>query len=145
MNTRRFAGVIPGRARMAVVVGAVALTSMLIAGCGGGEKAPASGGAKAPASGGAQTIEIAMKDNVFEPKAITVAAGSTVTFKLKNNGPSLHNIHFLGDDTDPKGAMTQPAEAGTTSELKVKFPKKGTVKFQCDLHVPDMVGAVTVN
>lgn len=115
----------------------------LVAGiaCGGdADDAGKSAGAKGP-----QTIEIAMKDNVFEPKAITVSAGQAITFNIKNNGPSLHNMHILGDDVTPKNAATQPFETGKTEQLKVTFPKKGTYKFQCDLHVPDMVGTITVN
>lgn len=115
----------------------------LLTGVACGDKDEKSGGGK-PAAG-PQTIEVTMKDNVFEPKAFTVSAGQTVTFKLKNAGPSMHNMHILGDDVDPKGAMTQPTEAGKDSELKVKFTKKGSVKFQRDLHVPDMAGIITVN
>ena len=110
--------------------------------CGGEREGKSEGGGAAK---GPQTIEVTMKDNVFEPKAFTVSAGQAVTFKIKNAGPSMHNMHILGDDVDPKGAMTQPTEAGKDSELKVKFTKKGTVKFQCDLHVPDMAGTITVN
>ena len=106
----------------------------------GGDRDDAKSATKGP-----QSFEVAMKDNVFEPKTFTVSAGQAVTFNLKNNGPSMHNMHILSDDSDPKGATTQPFEAGKTAQLTVKFPKKGTYKFQCDLHVPDMAGTITVN
>jgi plastocyanin len=80
-----------------------------------------------PSSAGPQAIEMTMKDNVFEPKAITVKAGQSVTINLKNAGPAnLHNIHFMGEGVDPKKAATQPIESGKTDKITVKFEKKGT-------------------
>jgi len=104
------------------------------------------GGSSAP-SGGAPhdtTVNLAMKDNFFDPKEITVPAGAKVTFSMKNEGVALHNIHIFSDDATPKNPITQPIGGGATSQLVVTFPKKGTVKFQCDLHTPDMAGTITV-
>ncbi len=78
------------------------------------------------------------------PVNITVSAGSTVTFELTNVGVALHNMHILSDNVEPKNAMVQPIAGGATANLVVTFPKKGAIKFQCDLHVPDMVGTITV-
>lgn len=93
---------------------------------------------------GPQTVEVVMKDNVFEPKTYTVSTGQ-VTFNVKNAGTNLHNMHIVSDDVDPKNATQAPFEGGKTVPLMVKFTKKGTYRFQCDLHVPDMAGTITVN
>jgi len=128
-----------GRWTVAFLTVLAAGVLLVACGGGGGEKSGDGGsGAKA------QTIEVALKDNVFEPKTFTVSAGQTVTFNLKNGGANLHNMHVLSDDVDPKNAMLTPFEGGKTSQLVVKFPKKGTFKFQCDLHTPDMAGTITV-
>ena len=128
-------------ARPMALLSLVAAGVLLLA-CGseGGEtSSDRSGEAKSP-----QTVAVVMKDNVFEPKALTVAAGQTVTFSLKNEGANLHNMHVVSDDVDPKNAMSTPIEGGKTDQLVVKFAKKGTFKFQCDLHTPDMAGTITV-
>ena len=113
----------------------------MLAACGDADDGKGGGAAKK----GPVTVDVVMKDMVFEPKTFTFSAGQTVTFKLTNSGPSLHNMHIVSSDVEPKNAATQPVEAGKPSELTVTFPKKGTYKFQCDLHVPDMVGSITVN
>ena len=122
-----------------MLVALVALASIGVA-CSGEDSASSSSeGAKA------ETIKVVMKDPaLFEPKDITVSAGSTVTFELTNTGLALHNMHIMSDNVEPKNAMIQPILGGDKATLVVKFPKKGTVKFQCDLHVPDMVGTITV-
>ena len=122
----------------------VLAATALIAGCGGDSGSSGSPASAPKAAGGQRTIAVAMKDSVFEPKDMTAAVGETITFDLTNNGPSLHNMHFLSDDVQPKNAMAQPFEAGKKAQLVVKFTKPGTYKFQCDLHTPDMVGTVTV-
>jgi len=121
---------------------AIALVTVGVA-CGGGGSG-SSGGNTGGAAPKAQTVDVAMKDNLFEPKTFDVSVGQTITFNLKNNGLSLHNMHIISDDVEPKNATVAPFEAGKTAELVVKFPKKGTYKFQCDLHTPDMAGTITV-
>lgn len=132
---------ITGR-RLLLPLLALALMAFAVS-CGGGE-----GGEKkddkGSASKGPQSVDVVMKDNVFEPKTYTVSTGE-VTFNVKNDGANMHNFHIVNDDTDPKNATTQVMEGGKSEKLKVKFAKKGTYKFQCDLHVPDMAGTITVN
>lgn len=121
----------------------------------GGTTAPtvATGGTSAPTTSGnaststeKQEVEILMKDNFFEPKEITVKAGSPVKIDTKNVGAAIHNMHILsqqGEGKDYSGdAMVNP---GKDDDFEVTFTKKGTYKFQCDYHVPDMVGTITVN
>lgn len=122
---------------------ALALMAFAVS-CGGGEGGEKKDDDKGSASKGPQTIDVIMKDNIFEPKTYTVSTGQ-VTFNVKNDGVNLHNFHITSADVDPKNATTQVMEGGKSEKLTVKFAKKGTYKFQCDLHVPDMAGTITVN
>ena len=122
------------------------LALALVAGtaCGGG----AAGGKsddKAPASGvSASPITIEMKDNVYNPKEITVPVGKSVTVTVKNTGIAIHNMHILSKDGEGKdissAALVNP---GADNKFEVRLTKAATYKFQCDYHLPDMVGTIT--
>lgn len=132
-------------------LGAVGLlaSAVILASCssGGDAKEDGGGGSAATATKGnskAQTVAITMKDNVFEPKDITVEEGA-VTFEVKNTGAAIHNMHITSSTSEGKDFSSKPIiEAGTTDKFTATFTKKGTVKFQCDFHLPDMVGTITV-
>lgn len=106
---------------------------------------PAGAATKAAASGGkAQTVAVTLKDNVFEPKEITVEKGA-VTFEVKNAGAALHNMHIVSTPTEGKDFSSKVTiEGGASDKFTATFTKTGAVKFQCDLHMPDMVGTITV-
>lgn len=135
-----------GRALM--VAGLLASVALLGACSSGGDSkdggktnAPA---AKSSGDGKAQTVKVALKDNVFEPKDITVETGA-VTFEVTNAGAAIHNMHVMSSSVEGKDFVSTPIiEAGKTDKFTATFTKKGTVKFQCDFHVPDMVGTITV-
>lgn len=96
--------------------------------------------------GGGETIEILLKDNFFEPKDFNVPVGVEVTIDTKNVGQAIHNMHVLSQAKEGKDftsdAMVNP---GKESKFKVKFSKTGVYDYQCDYHVPDMVGKITVS
>lgn len=141
---------IKGWGRALAVAGLLASVALL-ASCSSDDDAKDDGGAaatatKAAASGGgkAQTVTITMKDNFFEPKEITVEEGA-VTFEVKNAGAAIHNMHITSTPSEGKDFTSKPiVEAGTTDKFTATFTKKGVVKFQCDFHLPDMVGTITV-
>lgn len=130
------------------------------AACGGGSdnaaptqgiqvKTPGSGGTPAAASGGseksAESIKISMKDNSFEPKTITIPAGKSVEIELKNTGAAVHNMHILSAAKEGKDfSSNATVNPGAENKFTVKLTKPGTYNFQCDYHVPDMVGTITV-
>ncbi|MEQ8354098.1 MAG: cupredoxin domain-containing protein [Kiloniellaceae bacterium] len=45
-----------------------------------------------------RTIEIAMKDNYFEPEALEIRAGETVRFVIRNGGEFLHEFNIGTSD-----------------------------------------------
>lgn len=91
-------------------------------------------------------IEVELKDNVFEPKELKVAAGKEVEIHVKNTGQAIHNMHVLSEAKEGKDFTSDlMVNPGKESTFKVKFTTKGTFDFQCDYHVPDMVGKITVS
>lgn len=149
MSLSRYSRLIAlGAASLAVMGGAAA--------CGGGsdaEPTPAiqvkTPGASGTSGGGSEAasekIKVSMKDNLFEPKTITVAAGKTIEVELKNDGQAVHNMHILSAAKDGKDYSSPATVApGTEAKFTFKLTKPGTYDFQCDYHLPDMVGKITV-
>ena len=97
-------------------------------------------------SGSAPTsLKITLKDNVYDPKDLKVPVGQTITFNLTNAGTAIHNMHILSQSTEGRDFQSElTVTPGKTSKFTAKFNKKGLVKFQCDFHVPDMVGTISV-
>ena len=106
--------------RLAVLLTALAV---LAAGCGGDEDAE-------PVA----TTEVQMaKSYRFEPKAISVEAGDTVTWTNDDN--FTHTVHVDGreDHKVDKG-----------DSFSLTFEKAGTYHYVCTLHSQDMEGEVIV-
>jgi uncharacterized cupredoxin-like copper-binding protein len=51
-------------------------------------------GEPAKATPATRTVEIILQDNFYEPKSVTVKAGETVRFVLKNKGTLLHEFNI---------------------------------------------------
>lgn len=147
----------------ALAVSATAVSALtLAAACGGGSdspkesptiqykgttaSAPSGGSGNGGGGGEAQEVEVLMKDNFFEPKDLKVPLNTPIEFDTKNVGQAIHNMHVLSQAQLGKDytsdAMVNP---GKDSKFKVTFSKAGTYQFQCDYHVPDMVGTITVS
>src|SRR3990170_2453503 len=106
--------------------------------------------AETPSGTPAGGIAVSMKDNIFEPAELTVKAGASVTFDLKNEGVAIHNMRIAGPDgsynTDDD-AVSDPnlISGGTTGKVEWTAPDQpGEIKFQCDFHTPAMAGTITV-
>lgn len=110
-------------------------------------KTPGAGSGTSGGGGGekAESVKITLKDNLFEPKALTVPVGKSFDIELKNSGAAVHNMHILSQSKEGKDFSSNATiNPGTDSKFTVKFTKAGTYNFQCDYHVPDMVGTITV-
>lgn len=123
-------------------------TSPTISVKGSGQTGGGGGAAtSAPSDAGSSStsLKISLKDNIFDPKDLKVPAGKTITFNLTNDGTAIHNMHILSQSTEGKDFQSElTVMAGKSSKFEAKFNKKGLIKFQCDFHVPDMVGTITV-
>lgn len=131
----------------ALAVAGLLASAVVLSACSSGGESKETGGSesKVPAAAAkAQTVAITLKDNAFEPKDITVEEG-TVTFEVKNTGAAIHNMHITSTASEGKDFSSKPIiEAGSSDKFTATFTKKGVVKFQCDFHLPDMVGTITV-
>jgi len=61
---------------------------------GGHQMTPPEIGKPGDAAAVTETIEVVMGDNYFEPESITVPAGATVRFVVKNEGGLLHEFNL---------------------------------------------------
>ena len=107
--------------------------------------------AETPGGTPAGGLAVSMKDNIFEPAALTVKAAASVTFDLKNEGVAIHNMRIAGPDgsyntDDDAVSDPQLVNAGEAATLAWTAPAQpGEMKFQCDFHVSvGMVGTITV-
>jgi len=110
-----------------LVVGVVAVLAMAsLLACGG--------------DGDSDAITIRMEDNFFEPAEVRLRAGEPVMVIARNTGKLIHNLTVPG--TPFRSDMV--VNAGRSSAFEVRFDEPGTYAFQCDFHVPGMVGTFVV-
>ncbi|MBW3668385.1 MAG: multicopper oxidase domain-containing protein [Actinobacteria bacterium] len=116
-------------------VALAALVALVGGGCGGDD--PRGGVAD-------RTVELTARLSRFEPTVITVRAGTTVRFVVRNEDPIDHEL-IVGDDevhgahetgTEPyhlprPGEVT--ARAGETVSTTYRFDRPGEVVFACHL------------
>ena len=121
------------RRRLVLVL--VVAPALALGGCGGDD--PRGGVAD-------RTVELTTRLSRFEPATITVRAGTTVRFVIRNADPIDHEL-IVGDDevhrrhetgTEPfhpprPGEVTAPA--GETVSTTYRFDRPGAVVFACHL------------
>ena len=73
----------------------------------------------------------------FVPTAITIKAGTTVTWT--NNDNFTHSVQLLDGGLSGDPHVMAPGESTT-----VTFPSAGTYHYQCHLHPQNMKGTVEV-
>ena len=114
---------------VARVAAGLALALALVA-CGG-----SSAGSAAPVKATSVNLPPSYK---FEPAAIEVSKGATVTWT--NNDNFTHSVQFTdgGLPTDP---MVMNTGGGTAT---FKFDQPGTYHYQCSFHPQNMKGTVVV-
>ncbi|MFZ9155303.1 MAG: cupredoxin domain-containing protein, partial [Schleiferiaceae bacterium] len=86
--------------------------------------------------------QIQVGSNFFNPAALTVVLGDTVTWTQVSGS---HNVNgsLTTFPTNPAG-FTSGAVAGGTWTFSHQFTVIGVYNYQCDPHIPAMVGTVTV-
>jgi plastocyanin len=85
----------------------------------------------------AATKTVAVKDNVFAPKSISVRKGTTVKWLWSGKAP--HNVTVT---SGPVKFHSATQKKGTFSK---KLTKKGTYKLVCTIHAPRMVMTIKVH
>ena len=89
--------------------------------------------ASAEAAPEGSTIVMA-KDFMFAPTALTVAAGSTVTWTNRDDEP--HTVVS-------EAGLFRSAALDTNESYSFRFDKPGTYRYTCSIH-PRMVGTIVV-
>jgi plastocyanin len=90
--------------------------------------------AAVPASGAA-TRSIAVKDDVFSPKAATVAKGTTVVWRWQGDSP--HNVVVTSGPVRFKSVVQR---SGT---FRRRLTRAGTYRYVCTIHA-GMRGTIRV-
>ena len=117
------------RRRIALLFGTVGLTALLAAAL---PELTAAGVAAVTAAASAATVDI---DNfAFTPRALTVTAGTTVTWKNEDDSP-----HRIGD----KNGTFKSAALDTDDSFSHTFVAPGEYPYICTIH-PYMVGKIIV-
>lgn len=113
--------------RFRTILPATLLAAGLLAGCGGGEDDGGGGTGAEPIA----TAEVAVVDNDFDPAAVVVEAGTTVTWTWEGDNP--HDVR--GDGF--------ASEIQTSGEFRHTFDEPGDFAYRCTVH-PAMRGRVVV-
>jgi plastocyanin len=79
---------------------------------------------------------VAVKDDFFDPKRITVKKGTKVVWAWK--GSERHNVAVA------QGPLTFRAGTRRKGTFKHTFRKRGTYSIVCTIHAPDMHMTVKV-
>lgn len=119
----------PRRWRMTLLLGAVGVTALLVAAL---PELTAAGAAAVTAAASPATVDI---DNfAFTPAALTVTAGTTVTWKNEDDSP-----HRIGD----KNGTFKSAALDTDDSFSHTFAAAGEYPYICTIH-SYMVGKIIV-
>lgn len=90
-------------------------------------------------------ITIEQYDNYFEPDEFTVQAGTTVTVTTVNEGQAAHNLVFKTADAEGQDFESEAfMGAGDEDTFEITVNEPGEYVFQCDYHLPEMVGTLYV-
>jgi len=116
----------------------VLVALIALGGCGGGSS-PAEGGGGGGGGGGGsgpvETTSVTVRDNFFDPAAIRVAPGATVTWTFSGN--DVHNITFSNQAIQGSDNQSSGQHAAVMPEVP------GTYAYSCTLHA-GMNGSVQV-
>ncbi|HEY5530671.1 MAG TPA: cupredoxin family copper-binding protein [Candidatus Anoxymicrobiaceae bacterium] len=127
-----------------LLVFACALAAVIliaVAGCGGGTTTtrtspsvtqPKGSTQSTGPAGTAQANTVTIKDLAFNPGALTIKVGDTVSWM--NNDSTAHTVTATGFDS----GVLQPG-----SEFKHTFTAAGTFDYHCSIH-PSMTGTIVV-
>ncbi len=111
-------------------------------------------GSPTPSSGASATppgsLSVSLLDNKFGQDQLKIGVGATVTFAISNDGSATHNMRIAGPDgeyNNDDDAVSDPEiiSGGGTATLAWTAPESpGEIPFQCDFHIAQMKGTITV-
>jgi plastocyanin len=93
-----------------------------------------------------QETDVVMKDNVFEPGTITLAAGKEFRINLDNQGKFAHNLRIAGPDGEfetDDDIVSPDVPPGQKDDVTAQIDEPGEYAFRDDFH-HDMTGTLTI-
>jgi plastocyanin len=90
-----------------------------------------------PAFGATRTV--ALRDNVFSPRSITIKRGDTLRFVWRGNNP--HNIRTT---RRPRGGNRITVAPKSSGSYRKRMTRRGTYRLLCTIHAPNMRMTVRV-
>jgi plastocyanin len=87
-------------------------------------------GSGEPAAGAAATKSVAIRDDVFSPRAVTISRGDKVVWRWK--GENDHNVSFRKVPSGakrPRGSTTK-----SSGRFARTFSRRGTFHYVCTIH-----------
>lgn len=106
-------------------------------------RTPSAAGGNAAAA--AQQISVTARDNVFDPRDVTVQAGSSAALTLRNAGSAAHNWHVPSvKSTDGSDIKTDLIVGGQSTVIVFTIDRAGSYDLLCDVHPVEMRGRLTV-
>jgi plastocyanin len=129
---------LPVSRRAGLAVATALLAAAALTACGGATHAATKAAAASPAppaEAAVATSAVTIDNFSFAPTAVTVKAGTTVTWTNKDEEP-----HSVVSSEEP---MHSPTLAGSANSFTHTFAKPGTYHYNCGIH-PFMHGTVEV-
>ena len=118
----------PRRARFGLIFGAIGATALLAAGL------PSLGATGGVVDAAAKAVTVKIDNFTFAPPDLTVAAGTTVTWKNDDG-----EVHRVADDHNAFSS----AALDTDDSFSHTFATAGVYHYFCTIH-PYMVGKIVV-
>lgn len=130
------------------------LASLAFAGCSGDEPSdddqddggmmPADDGPNMPGMMAPMTQTVMMQNNQFSPAELTIHVGDTVTWHTMD--PQRHNVvsSTPGQEFRSSDMSSLNVPNVLPDSFSRTFTVAGQVEYQCDYHLPGMVGTLTV-
>ncbi|HWO73175.1 MAG TPA: cupredoxin domain-containing protein [Dehalococcoidia bacterium] len=122
---------------------ALALIALLLAACGGGEKADiATLATRAAGTEPSTSLSISARDIKFDKDTLVAKADSEVVIRFENRDNGIvHNVAVYTDSSARTAIFKGDLFNGTeTREYRFRAPAAGVYYFRCDAH-PNMNGA----
>jgi plastocyanin len=120
--------------------------ALVVAGCGSSNKSGDSGGSAKPqkkaaggGGGGAKNVAVSLKNIQFNPKTVSVAKGTTVTWT--NDDSVNHDVTKTGGPGPKFSSGSGNMAQGDTYKQKLTTP--GTIDYVCTVP-PGRAGKITV-
>ncbi|HVT78760.1 MAG TPA: cupredoxin domain-containing protein [Acidimicrobiales bacterium] len=123
--------------RILSTAAALVFTGVALAGCGSTSKSEDSAATTAAKSG--TTLTLVAKNIAFDQSTLSATAGDSVTFVIKNEDNTEHNLTIADLKVD------KDAEAGKSAKQTVTNLKPGTYQYHCEYHPTQMNGTLTVS